>query len=213
MHPSPHLSKRLSKTRYVWPGSYWITSFALVPSICETLGLLCKSEVSFPSVLWISQYYKSHWPSKPDTLGAPFPGSEIPRLGSTTWALEPSLVWGKYCIIIIIQFVHCPPGAWDLIISWVCFPSYLSCFHSFFMSLFMEDLFLHRFWFSPVMVILQKLVILVCSWEEVNSGSFYLHLCQSLQRKLLYFHTNLEIICSSSVKNVSGSLIGIALNL
>ena len=29
----------------------------------------------------------------------------------------------------------------------------------------------------------------------------------------LYFHTNLEIICSSSVKNVAGSLIGIALNL
>ena len=27
------------------------------------------------------------------------------------------------------------------------------------------------------------------------------------------FHTNLEIICSSSVKNTSGSLIGIALNL
>ena len=31
--------------------------------------------------------------------------------------------------------------------------------------------------------------------------------------RFLYFHTNLEIICSSSVKNVAGSLIGIALNL
>ena len=29
----------------------------------------------------------------------------------------------------------------------------------------------------------------------------------------LYFHTNWEIICSSSVKNTIGSLIGIALNL
>ena len=29
----------------------------------------------------------------------------------------------------------------------------------------------------------------------------------------LYFHTNCEIICSSSVKNAVGSLIGIALNL
>ena len=29
----------------------------------------------------------------------------------------------------------------------------------------------------------------------------------------LYFHTNCEIICSSSVKNIIGSLIGIALNL
>ena len=30
---------------------------------------------------------------------------------------------------------------------------------------------------------------------------------------LLFFHTNCEIICSSSVKNSVGSLIGIALNL
>jgi len=29
----------------------------------------------------------------------------------------------------------------------------------------------------------------------------------------LYFHTNCELICSSSVKNTVGSLIGIALNL
>ena len=32
-------------------------------------------------------------------------------------------------------------------------------------------------------------------------------------RGFLYFHTNCEIICSSSVKNIAGSLIGIALNL
>ena len=32
-------------------------------------------------------------------------------------------------------------------------------------------------------------------------------------RGLLYFHTNLKIFCSSSVKNVKGILIGIALNL
>ena len=31
--------------------------------------------------------------------------------------------------------------------------------------------------------------------------------------RFLYFHTNCEIICSSSVKNTAGSLIGIALNL
>ena len=29
----------------------------------------------------------------------------------------------------------------------------------------------------------------------------------------LYFHTNYEIICSSFVKNIIGSLVGIALNL
>ena len=32
-------------------------------------------------------------------------------------------------------------------------------------------------------------------------------------RDFLYFHTNCEIICSSSVKNTIGSLIGVALNL
>ena len=32
-------------------------------------------------------------------------------------------------------------------------------------------------------------------------------------RGLLYFHTNCEIICSSSVKNTAGSLLGSALNL
>ena len=31
--------------------------------------------------------------------------------------------------------------------------------------------------------------------------------------RFLYFHTNCEIICSSSLKNTVGSLIGIALNL
>ena len=37
--------------------------------------------------------------------------------------------------------------------------------------------------------------------------------CFGYSRFFLYFHTNLEIICSSSVKNMAGSLIGIALNL
>ena len=32
-------------------------------------------------------------------------------------------------------------------------------------------------------------------------------------RGFLFFHTNCEIICSSSVKNIVGSLIGITLNL
>ena len=31
-----------------------------------------------------------------------------------------------------------------------------------------------------------------------------------LKKRILYFHTNLEIICSNSVKNVAGSLTGIA---
>jgi len=37
--------------------------------------------------------------------------------------------------------------------------------------------------------------------------------CFGYLRVFLYFHTNCEIICSSSVKNTVGSLIGIALSL
>ena len=64
---------------------------------------------------------KAHWPSKPDTLGAPFPGSGIPRLGSPTWALEPSLVWEKSYIIIIL---HCalPTGGVGLDYILCAFP-------------------------------------------------------------------------------------------
>ena len=41
---------------------------------------------------------------------------------------------------------------------------------------------------------------------------FFLKIALAI-RGFLYFHTNYEIICSSSVKNTIGSLIGIALNL
>ena len=41
---------------------------------------------------------------------------------------------------------------------------------------------------------------------------FFLKIALAI-RGFLYFHTNCEIICSSSVKNTVGSLIGIALNL
>ena len=138
---------------------------------------------------------KAHWPSKPDTLGAPFPGSGIPRLGSPTWALEPSLVWEKYYIIIIL---HCALPTWGVGLDYILSVlSLLPVLLSFLLYVFVYGRpFLYRFWFSPVMAILQKVVILVCSWEEVNSGSFYPHLCQSPQRKLLYllWHLNQQSI-------------------
>ena len=50
--------------------------------------------------------------------------------------------------------------------------------------------------------------------RQVDSSSSFL-LSQDCfgYRGFLYFHTNCETICSSSVKNTIGSLIGIALNL
>ena len=59
----------------------------------------------------------------------------------------------------------------------------------------------------------------LCSraWSQVG---WFLQFHSSFSRLLwlfqvffLYFHTNCEIICSSSVKNTVGSLIGITLNL
>ena len=58
----------------------------------------------------------------------------------------------------------------------------------------------------------------LCSRAWSQAG-WFLQFHSSFSRLLwlfeffLYFHTNLEIICSSSVKNLAGSLIGIALNL
>ena len=51
--------------------------------------------------------------------------------------------------------------------------------------------------------------------KQVDSSSSGLPFrdCLGYSRFFLYFHTNCEIICSSSVKNTVGSLIGIALNL
>ena len=50
--------------------------------------------------------------------------------------------------------------------------------------------------------------------RQVDSSSsfFFLRIALAIQG-FLYFHTNCEIICSSSMKNTASSLIGIALNL
>ena len=59
----------------------------------------------------------------------------------------------------------------------------------------------------------------VALWYSLKSGRliipvpfFFLKIALDI-RGFLYFHSNCEIICSGSVKNTIGSLIGIALNL
>ena len=61
--------------------------------------------------------------------------------------------------------------------------------------------------------------VFITLYYSLKSGSlippapfFFLKIALAIQG-LLCFHTNCEIFCSSSVKNASGSLIGIALNL
>ena len=65
----------------------------------------------------------------------------------------------------------------------------------------------------------RTILIIVALYYSLKSGSlippapfFFLKIALAI-RGLLCFHTNCEIFCSSSVKNASGSLIGIALNL
>ena len=48
-----------------------------------------------------SPIIKSHWLSKPDSLG-------IPRLGSLTWGSEPTQQWENFFGIIFLQFVGHP---------------------------------------------------------------------------------------------------------
>ena len=56
--------------------------------------------------------------------------------------------------------------------------------------------------------------VLTACWPDTSASCHVGYLQHTLAiRGFLYFHTNCEIICSSSVKNTVGSLIGIALNL
>ena len=50
-------------------------------------------------------------------------------------------------------------------------------------------------------------------WQRREKSPFFFLKITLAIRGFLYFHTNCEIICSSSVKNTVGRLIGIALNL
>ena len=85
-------------------------------------------------------------------------------------------------------------------------------------------IYLWAFWFVPLIYISVFVPVPYCLdycgfIESLKSGrlippvpSFFLKIALVI-RGFFYFHTNCEIICSSSVKNTAGSLIGIALNL
>ena len=85
--------------------------------------------------------------------------------------------------------------------------------------------YLWAFYPVPLIYIFQFLcqyhadVITVALWYCLESGRvmppdlfFFLRIALAILG-LLWFHMNFRIICSTSVKNVMGNLIGIALNL
>ena len=85
-------------------------------------------------------------------------------------------------------------------------------------------IYLWAFYFVPLIYIsvfvpVPTVLMTVALQQILKSGRlippvpfFFLKIALAI-RGFLYFHTNYEIICSSSVKNAVGSLIGIALNL
>ena len=85
-------------------------------------------------------------------------------------------------------------------------------------------IYLWAFYFVPLIYISVFVPVPYCLNDcgfvvELKSGRlippvpfFFLKIALAI-RGCLYFHINLEVICSSSVKNTAGSLIGIALNL
>ena len=56
-------------------------------------------------------------------------------------------------------------------------------------------------------------VVLSEVWEVMRPALFFFLRIALAILGLLWFHINFRIICSSSVKNVMGNLIGITLNL
>ena len=149
------------------PGSYESHCFALGSGVCQILHVPSKSEVSLS-------------PGPVVILKLSLPGLQSHML----WALifliqefqagEPNqglrilTIGGELCSTVL-QFVGCLLRVWDLIISWL-YPSYLSHCGSFFISSSKKSFLVSSF--SSV-VVLQIVVTLVCSWEEVSSGSFY----------------------------------------
>ena len=121
---------------------------------------------------------------------------------SVSWCLETSL--------LKIPF----PG-WASLLGWSSLPT---SFASFFIFYIFSYLFLKTMiCFSGCLMSsasTQKLfcgvcLALKCSFEEFVREKVVFPSYSSA----IYFHRNLEIICSSSLKNTFGNLIGIALNL
>ena len=100
----------------------------------------------------------------------------------------------------------------------------LSFFPLYILASFVKDkvsivtwIYLWAFYSVPLIYISVFVLMTVALQQSLKSGRlippvpfFFLNIALAV-RGFLYFHTNCEIICSSSVKNTIGSLIGIAL--
>ena len=146
------------------PGSEKVTASALGAGACETLYAPSKIGVSISLSPVEPQKFRPKC-----SRCSPF-RCQIPRVGSLTWSSELLLLVGE-----LLQYNYSPVyrlstwGVWDLIISRVCLSYRLVVAP---LPLDVKYLFGRNQSFS-LMIVQQWGVILVCSWEGMNSRSFY----------------------------------------
>ena len=122
--------------------------------------------------------------------------------------LHVAVQFSQHYLLKRLFFLHCmflPP------LSWIRWP-YVHGFISGYSILYHWSIFLFLCQYYTIL-------ITVALWYSLKSGSlipptlfFFLKIALDI-RGLLCFHTDCEIFCSHCVKNATGSLIGIALNL
>ena len=79
-----------------------------VESLFPAVLLMSCHQIPLAFKVWFSGNSSSHcW---------------TPRLGSLTWALEPSLQWVGFCGIIFLQFVSHPPNGYGIWFYCDCTP-------------------------------------------------------------------------------------------
>lgn len=103
----------------VWPRLLWGHCFFLWflvymrPCVCPLSGVSVS--------LWNCCNKKHHWPSKPFSACSSSSCCQTLRLGSLTWGLELSFLWGNW--YNSFQFVGHLSGKYGIWFSWLC-PSY-----------------------------------------------------------------------------------------
>ena len=128
-----------------------------------------RAESLFHKALHLS-CMEAVWPSEPDIIGAPLSlagaPSQLPDV-----ALRLLILGGTLCISDYPSYLWfaCQSVGLGCITS---LPSYLSCYGSFFITSAVENL------SASLQAILMDsysiiVVILVCPWQEVSSGSYY----------------------------------------
>lgn len=146
------------------------STFALAPGASEILRAPFKSVISVSPQSWGAPASKPCWPSKPSALGAHLPSAGIPACRAQRGAQN-------FCPAVVLQFVGHPPGS-----DYIASPPLLPVLLWFLRYVFSGRSFLVGSSFSS-MIVLQIVVILVCSREEVTSGSFHSSILATPPRK------------------------------